>query len=50
MDKNETEYLLSNPVNAEHLRKSLKEADEGDLIKLPVDEEVQILSCRYHYK
>ena len=34
----ETCYLLSNPVNAEHLRKSLKQADEGDLIDVSIDE------------
>ena len=27
----ETLYLLSNPANAEHLRKSIREAEEGKL-------------------
>ena len=29
----ETLYLLSNPVNAEHLLKSIAEADEGKLVE-----------------
>ena len=31
-------YLLSNPVNAAHLRESLKQANEGDLINVTLDE------------
>ena len=27
----ETLYLLSNPINAEHLRKSIKEAEKGKI-------------------
>lgn len=31
-------YLLSNPCNAEHLRESIKQANEGDLIHATIDE------------
>ena len=30
----ETDYLLSNPANAEHIRESLKQAKEGKLVEL----------------
>jgi antitoxin YefM len=30
---NETLYLLSNPANAEHLRKSMAQAEAGDLVE-----------------
>ena len=34
----ETCYLLSNPYNAEHLRKSIKQADKGELVDVKIEE------------
>ena len=34
----ETAYLLSSPVNRAHLERSLKQADEGELISFPADD------------
>ena len=34
----ETEYLLSNPANVEHLARSIEQADHGDLHKLDFDQ------------
>lgn len=34
----ETCYLLSNPANAEHLRKSLEQADKGEFVNVGFDE------------
>lgn len=33
-ERNDTEYLLSNPANAEHLRRSIKAAEEGHFVEL----------------
>jgi antitoxin YefM len=40
----ETLYLLSNPANAEHLRRSIEEAQTGKTVELV------IISCRFHYE
>ena len=34
----ETAYLLSSPANRAHLERSLKQADEGELISFPADD------------
>lgn len=34
----ESNYLLSNPINAGHLRKSLQQANAGDLVHVKIDE------------
>jgi prevent-host-death family protein len=34
----ETHYLLSNPNNAGHLRESLKQLEEGDLVHVSLEE------------
>ncbi len=34
----ETLHLLSNPANAEHLRKSIAEADAGEFVEFDPDE------------
>lgn len=34
----ETCYLLSNSCNAEHIRKSLEQADNGELVEVKIDE------------
>lgn len=34
----ETCYLLSNPCNAEHIRKRLEQADNGELVDVKIDE------------
>lgn len=36
-ERNDTEYLLSNPANAEHLRQSIKEEKEGRFIELDLN-------------
>jgi antitoxin YefM len=35
---NETNYLLSDPVNAEHLRESIAQAERGDLVEFTMEE------------
>lgn len=32
----ETEYLLSNPTNVEHLRKSMEQANNGETIQVDI--------------
>jgi len=34
----ETLHLLSNPANAEHLRKSMEQADAGEFVEFDPDE------------
>lgn len=34
----ETEYLLSNPANAEHLREGIAQAERGETVKVETDE------------
>ena len=34
----DTTYLLSSPVNAEHLQKSIDQADKGEVTKLGLDD------------
>ena len=34
----ETCYLLANPVNAEHLQKSLTEAENGDFVDVNIED------------
>lgn len=34
----ETAYLLKSPANADHLRKSVKEAEEGELIAISLED------------
>jgi antitoxin YefM len=34
----ETEYLLSSPKNAEHIFKSIKQAEEGNTIEVTLEE------------
>jgi hypothetical protein len=36
-ERNDTEYLLSNPANAEHLRQSIKAAQEGRFVELDLN-------------
>ena len=33
----ETEYLLSNPANVEHLRKSFEQANNGETVKVDIN-------------
>ncbi len=32
----ETEYLLSNPANVQHLRKSIEQANHGETVKVDI--------------
>jgi antitoxin YefM len=40
----ETIYLLSNPANAAHLRRSIQEARAGQI------QEKEVIPCRFNYK
>jgi antitoxin YefM len=33
-----SEYLLSNPANAEHIRESLKQAEDGEFVDVRLEE------------
>lgn len=33
----ETEYLLSNPANVEHLRKSIEQANNGETVEVDIN-------------
>lgn len=33
--KDETEYLLSTPANREHLMRSIRQAERGELVAIP---------------